>query len=217
MALIELIIIIAILFIALLLCVLLIPFYLSFSFIKKGHDIRTEFEVSWLGGLVGKKLEEKKTEKPEKEKVEKPEKEGKNITDQLGDVYDLIEYTPDFLELFHPFLKFIKDSLFSLKIREIKLRVKAGFVEPQYTGYLAGCLYFARGLTYMMPMNPDIVIEPDFNVPHDAGEMKLDIYLKTVLGVRLINFAVPLIRFILSKPARRLMWTGKKAYVAVYR
>ena len=224
MVLIELILIIVFVFIALSLCILLIPFCFSFSFTKKEHDLRTEFEVGWFWGLIKRKFKVNGAEKVEKEKKKlerekkiekkkeiekekkKVEKEKKSIIYQFKDVYDATEYTPIFFELFYPFLKFIKDTLFSLKIKEIKLRMNVGFFEPHYTGFLAGGLYFIRGLTYAAPINPDIVIEPDFNVPYDADEMKLDISFKTIFEARVINFVFLLFRFILTKPARRLAW-----------
>ena len=94
----------------------------------------------------------------------------------------------------------------------MKLRVRMGFPQPHYTGFLAGCLYFARGLSYALPANPDIVIEPDFDVPYDADKMRLDLSFKTTFEVRVINVVIPMLRLILTKPARRIMWafiTGK--------
>ena len=128
MALIELIIIIAVLFITPLLCILLIPFYFSFSFTKEGHDIKTEFEVSWLWGLIKKKFEGRDTEKAGKEKVEKPEKEKKRRIDQFKDAGGAMEYIPAFFELVHPFLKFAKDALFSLLNRLSKRLMSASSI-----------------------------------------------------------------------------------------
>ncbi|ODS36426.1 hypothetical protein BEH94_01280 [Candidatus Altiarchaeales archaeon WOR_SM1_SCG] len=213
MALTELILIILLLFAALALCILIIPFSVSFNFTKKDCHTKSELEVGWLMGLVNKKFNNetgKVDKEAEKEKTAKNEKSG--IIEQFDSLYSAAGYIPDFFELFYYFLKFTRDIVFSLKIKKIKLRAVVGFPEPGYTGILAGCLYFFRGLSYAAPVNYDISIESDFNVPFNGNEVKLDVFFKTTFEIRIINFVIHLLKFILRKPARRIMWafiTGK--------
>lgn len=216
MGLIDFILIVVLLFIVLFLFILFVPFCFSLFFNKKGSEIETEFEVSWFFGLIKRKFNLSETEKIKKKSGAKIKKDGKenesivlklvNLPYKIRDAYGYKTYAPAFLEMFYPFLKFSKDALFSLKIREIKIRAKIGFPEPHYTGILMGCWYFLRGLSFAYRINPDIVVEPDFNVPYDSGEVKLDLFIKAVFEVRAINFVAPAVRFILTKPARNLMW-----------
>jgi hypothetical protein len=231
MEIIGFILISVLLFIIFCLFILFVPFYFSLFFNKKGREIETEFKVSWFFGLIKRKFiidAEKTKKKSEDAEKLKKKAEGKSkkageeeesivsklrkISYSIRDAYGYRTYAPAFLELFYPFLKFSKDALFSMKIREMKIRAKIGFPEPQYTGLFMGLWYFFMGLSFFHKMNSDIVVEPDFNVPYDSDEVKLDLTINTVFEVRLINFAVPVARFILTKPSRKLMWgfiTGK--------
>jgi len=229
MALTELIAAVVFVFAALIICVLLIPFYFSFYLNRKESDFKGDVEIAWLSNIIKKRFELKKDAgKLEKEKAEKGEDRGEgdgkkgrskeeegfkkekkrekgagNIADNFNKFFENSQYIPYIADLGYPVFRFIKDILISIKIQKLKLNITAGFSDPCYTGYLAGLVYFLDGITSAFSIKPDINIEPDFN---QIDAARFDFLLIIVFKARLLDFLISLARLIISKPVRRLAW-----------
>ena len=169
-----------------LIILLIVPIDLIFN-ISKRDNIESRVRIGWLFGLIGKDISVGR--KQVKVKVKKKKKK-RSVKPLLA-----VVRTRGFLK---HFIRFIKDILRRIKIREVCIEIKLGLADPADTGFLyaiiAPLLLFADSLT---PIH--VNIQPDFEQENLQG------YAAGAVRVYPIQFIKPLLLFIFSFTTLRVI------------
>lgn len=162
-----------------LIILLLVPVDLIFN-IGKRDNIESRVRIDWLFGLIGKDISGRRKQA----KVKKEKKKKRSVKPLLA-----VVRTRGFLK---HFIRFIKDIIRRIKIRNLNVHLKLGLADPADTGFLFAAV--TPLLTFAGVQKPtiDINIQPDFEQENLQG------YAEG--GVRLypIQFIKPLLLFIFS-------------------
>lgn len=205
------------LFILIVLAVLILVPYSYYGEIKKYDEIKMRGMVSWLfGGLkvfIMKEQEEEikvrirflaleksmdtksghgKSKKKDDEESKKKEKEAKG--DKKKKSIRREYFKKEFIK---KVLLVVKKLWKHLWPNMVTVRIKAGFDNPMYTGYL--CAFYSQ--VYMMPDKYDISLEPVFDEDILQGEGSIEgrIWLAYILILAL--------GLLLTKPVRKLIFS----------
>lgn len=162
-----------------LIILLIVPVDLIFN-IGKRDNIESRVRIGWLFGLIGKDISGRRKQV----KVKKEKKKKRSVKPLLA-----VVRTRGFLK---HFIRFIKDIIRRIKIRNLNVHLKLGLADPADTGFLFAAV--TPLLTFAGVQKPtiDINIQPDFEQENLQG------YAEG--GVRLypIQFIKPLLLFIFS-------------------
>lgn len=162
-----------------LIILLIVPVDLIFN-IGKRDNIESRVRIGWLFGLIGKDISGRRKQA----KVKKEKKKKRSVKPLLA-----VVRTRGFLK---HFIRFIKDIIRRIKIRNLNVHLKLGLADPADTGFLFAAV--TPLLTFAGVQKPtiDINIQPDFEQENLQG------YAEG--GVRLypIQFIKPLLLFIFS-------------------
>ena len=163
-----------------LIILLLVPVDLIFNISKRDH-IESRVRIGWLFGLIGKDIRGRR--KQAKAKVKKKKKK-RSVKPLLA-----VVRTRGFLKRF---LRFIKDIIRRIKIRNLYVHLKLGLADPADTGFLFAAV--KPLLTFASVQKPTI----DINIQPDFDQEKLRGYAKGELRLYPIQFIKPLLLFIFS-------------------
>lgn len=172
-----------------LIILLTVPIDLVFN-ISKRDNVASSVRVGWLFGLIGKDISGRR--KQTKAKVKKKKKRKKRSVKP----FLAVARTRGFLK---HFIRFIKDILRRIKIREACIEIKLGLADPADTGFLFAAVTPLLTFAGVQKPNIDINIQPDFD------EEKFWGYAKGDLRLYPIRFIKPLLLFIFSLTTLRVL------------
>jgi len=172
-------------FLIILLCV---PVDLVFN-IGKRDNIESRVRIGWLFGLIGKDISGRR--KQAKVKVKKEKRKKRSVKPLLA-----VVRTRGFLKRF---LRFIRDIVRRIEIRNLFVHLKLGLADPADTGFLFAAV--TPLLTFAGVQKPTI----DINIQPDFDQEKLGGYAKGELRLYPIRFIKPLLLFIFSLTTLRTM------------
>ena len=160
---------------------LVVPVDLIFN-ISKGDNIESRVRIGWLFGLIGKDISGRR--KQAKVKVKKKKRKKRSVKPLLA-----VVRTRGFLK---HFIRFIKDIIRRIEIRNLYVHLKLGLADPADTGFLFAAV--TPLLTFAGVQKPtiDINIQPDFEQENLQG------YAEGGVRVYPIQFIKPLLLFIFS-------------------
>ncbi len=170
-----------------LIILLIVPIDLIFN-ISKRDNIESRVRIGWLFGLIGKDIRAKK--KQVKVKVKKKKKK-RSVKPLLA-----VVRTRGFLKRS---LRFIKDIIRRIKIRNLYVHLTLGLADPADTGFLFAAV--TPLITFVGVQKPtiDINIQPDFEQENLQG------YAAGGVRVYPIQFIKPLLLFIFSLTTLRVI------------
>ena len=181
--------------IALFILLLTVPVDLVF-YVERDEKLRLGATVRFMFRFkkdIGSKKRRRREEDGQKEKAKKHRRGIKPLITALttrGFAYKL--------------LKFVRDVLRIVKIRELKARVRIGLGDPAETGMLfaviAPTMVFVRSIS-----SADVEVEPDFE------EERLEGYCQGDVRAIPIKFVRPLVLFLCSKATLKALWAMRKA------
>ena len=176
-----------------LIILLAVPIDLVFN-IGKRDNVASSVRVGWLFGLIGKDISNRRKQAKAKVKVKVKKKKKKKKKRSVKPLFAVVR-TRGFLK---HFIRFIKDILRRIKIREVCIEIKLGLADPADTGFLyaiiAPLLLFADSL---IPIH--VNIQPDFEQENLQG------YAAGAVRVYPIQFIKPLLLFIFSFTTLRVI------------
>ena len=160
---------------------LVVPVDLIFN-ISKGDNLESRVRIGWLFGLIGKDISGRR--KQAKVKVKKKKRKKRSVKPLLA-----VVRTRGFLK---HFIRFIKDIIRRIEIRNLYVHLKLGLADPADTGFLFAAV--TPLLTFAGVQKPtiDINIQPDFEQENLQG------YAEGGVRVYPIQFIKPLLLFIFS-------------------
>ena len=170
-----------------LIILLIVPVDLVLS-ISKRDNIESSVRIGWLFGLIGKDVSGRR--KQAKVKVKK-KKEKRSTKPLLA-----VVRTGGFLKRF---LRFSKDIIRRIEIRNLYVHLELGLADPADTGFLFAAV--TPLLTFAGVKKPTIHI----NIQPDFDQEKLRGYAKGDLRLYPIRFIKPLLLFIFSLTTLRAM------------
>ena len=151
--------------------------------VEKNDDFRSRIRVRWLFGLIGKDIGDRE-KKPDK-KSRKKENRGKRNLKTFLKMWKARGFLPKLL-------RFIRDALRLVKIRELKMSLRVGLDDPADTGMLFAAAgpsaLFLRRFSSL-----DMQIEPDFEQEDLRGYLQGDmriIPIKFIRPARISGFLV---------------------------
>lgn len=167
-----------------LIVLLAVPVDLVFNVGKRDH-IESRVRIGWLFGLIGKDIRARKKQAKEKKKVKVKKKKKKRSVKPLLAVVrtrGLLKHS----------LRFIKDIIRRIKIRNLYVHLTLGLADPADTGFLFAAV--TPLITFVGVQKPtiDINIQPDFEQENLQG------YAAGGVRVYPIQFIKPLLLFIFS-------------------
>ncbi len=171
-----------------LIILLIVPIDLIFN-ISKRDNIESRVRIGWLFGLIGKDISARR--KQAKVKVSKEKKKKRSVKPLLA-----VVRTRGFLKRF---LRFIRDIIRRIEIRNLFVHLKLGLADPADTGFLFAAV--TPLLTFAGVQKPTI----DINIQPDFDQEKLGGYAKGELRLYPIRFIKPLLLFIFSLTTLRAM------------
>jgi hypothetical protein len=161
-----------------LIILLIVPIDLVFN-ISKIDNIESRVRIGWLFGLIGKDISVRR-----KQAKIKVKKEKRSVKPLLA-----VVRTRGFLK---HLLRFIKDIIRRIEIRNTYVHLTLGLADPADTGFLFATV--TPLLTFAGVQKPSI----DINIQPDFDQEKLWGYAKGDLRVYPIRFIKPLFLFIFS-------------------
>ena len=171
-----------------LIILLIVPIDLIFN-ISKRDNIESRVRIGWLFGLIGKDISIRR--KQAKVKVNKEKKKKRSVKPLLA-----VVRTRGFLKRF---LRFNKDIIRRIEIRNLYVHLELGLADPADTGFLFAAV--TPLLTFAGVKKPTIHI----NIQPDFDQEKLRGYAKGDLRLYPIRFIKPLLLFIFSLTTLRAM------------
>jgi hypothetical protein len=165
-----------------LIILLTVPVDLVFNVGKRDH-IESRVRIGWLFGLIGKDIRARRKQAKAKTKVKKKKKK-RSVKPLLA-----VLRTRGLLK--HS-LRFIKDIIRRIKIRNLYVHLTLGLADPADTGFLFAAV--TPLITFVGVQKPtiDINIQPDFEQENLQG------YAEGGVRVYPIQFIRPLLLFIFS-------------------
>ncbi|SHI83551.1 hypothetical protein SAMN02745751_01163 [Dethiosulfatibacter aminovorans DSM 17477] len=162
-------------------------------FILKEQDEEINVRIRFLG--LEKSMDTKNGDDKDKKKDDKELKKKEKETKKKKSVR--LEYFKK--ELIKKVLSAVKKLLKHLWPNMVTMRIKAGFDNPMYTGYL--CALYSQD--YMLPEKYDIRLEPVFDEGILEGEGSIEgrIWLAYILAVAL--------GLVFTKPVRKILFSKK--------
>jgi hypothetical protein len=171
-------------FLIILLCV---PVDLVFNIGKRDH-IESRVRIGWLFGLIGKDIRARR--KQAKVKVKKKKKK-RSVKPLLA-----VIRTRGFLK---HFIRFIKEIIRRIEIRNLYVHLKLGLADPADTGFLFAAVIPLLTFAGIQKPTIDINIQPDFEQENLQG------YAEGGVRVYPIQFIKPLLLFIFSLTTLRAL------------
>jgi hypothetical protein len=170
-----------------LIILLIVPVDLVFS-ISKRDNIESSVRIGWLFGLIGKDVSGRRKQAKVKVKKKKKKRSAKPLL--------AVVRTGGFLKRF---LRFSKDIIRRIEIRNLYVHLELGLADPADTGFLFAAV--TPLLTFAGVKKPTIHI----NIQPDFDQEKLRGYAKGDLRLYPIRFIKPLLLFIFSLTTLRAM------------
>jgi hypothetical protein len=167
---------------------LVIPFGVSFQFLKDGKIMRGRFALSWLGlTFVRRDIPSKRAKKKGGE--EKKKRSFSNL------VKKVLSISPDSLSTLPPIFGALRKSV---RVKEISGSLTIGLVDPSDTAFVSGCMWSIVSTINAIPRT-------SFFVYTDFENERLDASISAKLKVRMLRIALSLIRAFTKKPFRDLI------------
>jgi len=168
-----------------LIILLLVPIDFTFN-INKIDNTESRVRIGWLFGLIGKDLSDRI--KQAKVKVKKKKRSVKPLLAVVR-TRGLLKHV----------IRFIKDIIRRIEIRNLYVHLKLGLADPADTGFLFAAVTPLLTFAGVQKPNIGIDIQPDFD------QEKLWGYAKGDLRLYPIRFIKPLLLFIFSLTTLRTM------------
>ena len=171
-----------------LIILLIVPIDLIFN-ISKRDNIESRVRIGWLFGLIGKDIRARKKQAKVKVKVKKKKKRSVKPLLAIVRTRGLLKHS----------LRFIKDIIRRIKIRNLYVHLTLGLADPADTGFLFAAV--TPLITFVGVQKPtiDINIQPDFEQENLQG------YAAGGVRVYPIQFIKPLLLFIFSLTTLRVI------------
>jgi len=166
-----------------LIIVLCVPVDLVFNIGKRDH-IESRVRIGWLFGLIGKDISGRRKQAKVKVKVKKKKRKKRSFKPLLAVVRTrgLLKHV----------IRFIKDIIRRIKIRNLYIHLKLGLADPADTGFLFAAV--TPLLTFARVQKPTIHV----NIQPDFEQENLQGYAEGGVRVYPIQFIRPLLLFIFS-------------------
>jgi hypothetical protein len=166
-----------------LIILLTVPIDLVFNVGKRDH-IESRVRIGWLFGLIGKDIRARKKQAKAKVKVKKKKRKKRSVKPLLAIVRTrgLLKHV----------IRFIKDIIRRIKIRNLYIHLKLGLADPADTGFLFAAV--TPLLTFAGVQKPTIHV----NIQPDFEQENLQGYAEGGVRVYPIQFIKPLLLFIFS-------------------
>ncbi len=172
-----------------LIILLTVPVDLVFNVGKRDH-IESRVRIGWLFGLIGKDI--RATRKQAKVKVkEKKKKRKRSVKPVLA-----VVRTRGFLK---HVIRFIKDIIRRIKIRNLCVHLTLGLADPADTGFIFAAITPLVTFAGVQKPTIDINIQPDFEQENLQG------YAEGGVRIYPIQFIKPLLLFIFSLTTLRVI------------
>jgi hypothetical protein len=172
-----------------LIILLTVPVDLVFNVGKRDH-IESRVRIGWLFGLIGKDI--RATRKQAKVKVkEKKKKRKRSVKPVLA-----VVRTRGFLK---HVIRFIKDIIRRIKIRNLCVHLTLGLADPADTGLIFAAITPLVTFAGVQKPTIDINIQPDFEQENLQG------YAEGGVRIYPIQFIKPLLLFIFSLTTLRVI------------
>jgi hypothetical protein len=172
-----------------LIILLAVPVDLVFNVGKRDH-IESRVRIGWLFGLIGKDI--RATRKQAKVKVkEKKKKRKRSVKPVLA-----VVRTRGFLK---HVIRFIKDIIRRIKIRNLCVHLTLGLADPADTGFIFAAITPLVTFAGVQKPTIDINIQPDFEQENLQG------YAEGGVRIYPIQFIKPLLLFIFSLTTLRVI------------
>ena len=192
--------------VALAVFLLCVPFSIALRLDVYGSP-KFHVRLGWLFGLVDRdiKKREKKPKEPKSKTESKPKPRGKRVSPKL--ILELLRTRG----LLRRIWQLIADLLRLLKIRDFKADFTVGLDDPADTGLLFAAI--GLPLLFLSPVFTDrISVRPSF-----SNSAALEGYIHALVKLRPIQLIMPVIGFVFSLPALRVIkiltlskWKRKK-------
>ena len=134
-----------------LIILLIVPIDLIFN-ISKRDNIESKVRIGWLFGLIGKDISVRRKQAKVKVKEKKKKRSAKPLL--------AVVRTRGFLKRF---LRFNKDIIRRIEIRNLFVHLKLGLADPADTGFLFAAVTPLLTFAGVQKPNIDINIQPDFD------------------------------------------------------
>ena len=164
-----------------LIILLVVPVDLTFN-ISKIDNTESRVRIGWLFGLIGKDISGRR--KQAKVKVKKKKRKKRSFKPLLA-----VVRTRGFLK---HFIRFIKDIIRRIKIRNLCVHLTLGLADPADTGFIFAAITPLITFAGVQKPTIDINIQPDFEQENLQG------YAEGGVRVYPIQFIKPLLLFIFS-------------------
>jgi hypothetical protein len=166
-----------------LIIVLCVPVDLVFNIGKRDH-IESRVRIGWLFGLIGKDISGRRKQAKVKVKVKKKKRKKRSFKPLLAVVRTR--------GLLKHFIRFIKDIIRRIKIRNLCVHLTLGLADPADTGFIFAAITPLVTFAGVQKPTIDINIQPDFEQENLQG------YAEGGVRVYPIQFIRPLLLFIFS-------------------
>ncbi len=177
--------------VALFIALLAVPIDLVFL-VERGGESRSRARVNWLWGLLGKDIH-RGEKKPEKE----PKKRRRRVRPFLSAMR-----SKGFVRRA---LRFLRDLLRRVKVRDLTLDAQVGLGDPFQTGMLFALVGPATVSLTALP-TASVSVRPGFDVDGFMGRFSGDVRVVPLSVIALIA------GFLLSLPTLRAVYAGFKAW-----
>jgi len=164
-----------------LIVLLAVPVDLTFN-ISKRDNVESRVRIGWLFSLIGKDIRARKKQAKVKVKVKKKKKRSVKPVLAVARTRGLLKHS----------LRFIKDIIRRIKIRNLYVHLTLGLADPADTGFLFAAVTPLITFVGVQKPNIDINVQPDFEQENLQG------YAAGGVRVYPIQFIKPLLLFIFS-------------------